>query len=36
MPKTPSSKDVCTAFDPTKERIRHQNYIIDQKLREMK
>ena len=36
LSKTPLSEDVYAAFDPTKERIRHQNYVIDQKLRELK
>ncbi len=34
--KTPLSEDVYAAFDPTKERIRDQNYAMDQKLHELK
>ena len=36
LSKTPLPEEVNAAFDPTKERIRHQNYVIDQKLRELK
>ena len=36
LSKTPLPEDVYAAFEPTKERIRDQNYVMDQKLHELK
>ena len=36
LSKTPLSEDVYAAFEPTKERIRDQNYVMAQKLHELK
>ncbi len=36
LSKTPLFEDIYAAFDPTKERTRDQNYVMDQKLHELK
>ena len=36
LSKTPLSEDIYAAFDSTKERTRDQNYVMDQKLHELK
>ena len=35
LSRTPLAEDVETVFDPSRERIRDQNYAVDQKIAKM-